>query len=71
MTTKVTLKITAAVAVGGRRPGDVFRVDAVDDVPRDLYWRSRIKDGEAEIVSPEPAEPVRPAPTPKAAKQKD
>lgn len=65
MIEKITLKIVSPVVIGGRLPGQVFRVAAVDGVPAELYWRSRIADGSAVVEA---------APTPqaaKAAKQKD
>jgi len=72
MTDRITLKITASIGIGGKRPGETFVADAVDGVPASAYWRQRIADKEAEIVpTSEPESGSAAPPKAKAAKQKD
>jgi hypothetical protein len=66
MMQKITLKITAPMKTGGFMPDQEFRVDAVDGLPADIYWRNRLDDGDAVVVSTD-----EPQPAPKAAKKKD
>lgn len=45
MPSTITLKITGPVPLGGKRPGETFRVKADDEGnPVDLYWRRRLAD---------------------------
>lgn len=63
----IRLKITGTVALGGKRPGEEFDVEATEDgQPAPLYWRRRLNDealykcGAVAIVPP-------PSDTPQAA----
>lgn len=67
--TKIRLRIAAQVEIGGHKPGSEFQVPATDGLPTDLYWRKRVADGSAILVSDTPAA-ARPA-APKAAPKKD
>ena len=64
------LQITGKVALGGRKPGEIFRVKCDDEgQPLDVYWRRRLADAftnpegnHLTIVTPE-----EPATAPKSA----
>jgi hypothetical protein len=66
----LTLQITGKVALGGRKPGETFRVKCDEEgQPLEVYWRRRLADARANpeanhltIVMPD-----QPAPAPKSA----
>lgn len=49
---KIKLKNTSLVPIGGKQPGEVFRVAASDSqTPQDAYWRARLKDRDGIVIS--------------------
>lgn len=67
MTKTLTLKIVGRTPIHGRKPGDVFEIEADDDgVPLELVWRKRLTDeikfkvGSVQVVGAPPVTPATP-----------
>jgi hypothetical protein len=78
---RIRIRNISQVTLQGHKPGAVFKVDAENGTPVDLYWRKRLDEGAIEIftgpavpnavpsVSVSPPPPSA-APVPRPARQK-